>query len=196
MLRMSLGMLLGAMAAASLSSAASAVPITYVVDRSLGPSLEGGTITVVGTVTVDDAGPTVTDWDITIASTALGRSVTLDPGNSIFISQGTTLTATASKLEIDVSAVDGIWGPELRDQPTTLRHEWFLREVFDFSEQASIDFAEPDPDKDFAGAPRTNPTILFVVPEPAALPHVAAALAVLAAIGAIGRPRPADRPRY
>jgi hypothetical protein len=182
--RTSVAIFLAAIAAAGLAPAASAVPITYVVDRTLPSNFFAGTISVVGTVTVDDAGPTVTDWDVTIASTALGRSVTLDPGNSIFISMGTVLTATATKLVVDVSQTDGIWGPELRAQPTDLRHEWFVREVFQFSEQASIDFANPDPDKDFAGGPRTNPTILHAVPEPAVLS--AAALAVLAALARRG----------
>jgi hypothetical protein len=180
MRRVSVGILVGAIAAASLPSAVSATSITYVANRSLSPSTQGGSITIVGTITVDDTGPTVTDWDITITSTALGRAFTLDPSNSNFISSSTTLTPTAAQLTIDV-AVGGIWGPELRD--AAVRHEWFLNEENGFIEQASLDFADPDPDSDFANVSRTNPTILLAVPEPAALSHFAVAVVGLAAIG-------------
>lgn len=181
MLRTSVGILVGAIAAASLPSAASATSIAYVVNRSLSPSVEGGTLTVVGTVTVDDTGPMVTDWDFTITSTALGRSFTLDPSNSTFFSSSTTLTPTPAQLTIDVGT-NGFWGAQQRDDLTTLRHEWFLGEESGFIEQASLNFANPDPDSDFANVGRTNPTILLAAPEPAALSHFAAALAGLAAI--------------
>jgi PEP-CTERM motif len=183
MRRTSVAILAGAIAAAILPSAASAVAIVYVVDRSLSPSQEGGTLTVVGTVTVDDTGPTVTDWDITVTSTALARSFTLDPSNSLFVSSNTTLTPTPTQLTIDTGVL-GIWGPQLRDNATTLRHEWFLSEEQGFVEQASLDFADPDPDSDFFSVrPRPNPTILLAVPEPATLSSLALALAGLAAIG-------------
>ena len=169
-------------AAASLPAAASATLVSYVVDRSLGPSVQGGTLDVVGTVTIDDTGPTVTDWDITITSTALGRSFSLAPSNSSFFSMSTTLTASPTQLTIDVGVL-GLWGPQLRDDPTTLRHEWFLTEEQGFIEQASLNFADPDPDSDFANVTRTNPTILFAVPEPAVLLQLAVGLAGLAAIG-------------
>jgi hypothetical protein len=166
--------------AASLPSAASATLISYVVDRSLA-SFGGGTITVLGTVTVDDTVPAVTDWDITITSTVFGRSFTLDPANSTFFSEGTTLTATPTQLTIDVGVL-GLWGPQLRDDATSLRHEWFLNEEQGFIEQASLDFADPDPDSDFANVPRTNPTILLAVPEPAVLAYLGAGIAGLAAM--------------
>jgi len=175
--------LLAVVAAVSLPSAASALAITYLVDRTLGPSVQGGQITVVGTVTVDDAGPTVTDWDIAITSTALGRSIVLDSGNSSFLSLNTTLTATPAQLTVDVGVL-GLWGPQLRDDLSSLRHEWFLNEEQGFIEQASIDFAAPDPDADFALIARTNPTILFAVPEAATLSYLAVALAGLGALGA------------
>jgi hypothetical protein len=50
-------------------------------------------------------------------------------------------------------------------------------------EQASLDFADPDPDSDLAVIDRENPTIPLAVPEPAALSPLAAALAGLAATG-------------
>jgi hypothetical protein len=179
--RTPLAILLAVVAAASLPPAASALAISYVVDRTLSPSFGGGVIAVTGTVTVDDAGPTVTDWDITITSSLLGRSVTLDPGNSTFFSTNTTLTATATELAVD-TGVFGLWGPQLRDDGTSLRHEWFLNEEQGFIEQASIDFADPDPDSDFVNVPRDNPTILLAVPEPATLCHLAVALAGLGTV--------------
>jgi hypothetical protein len=171
-----------ALAAASLASAASAIPITYAVDRSIGPSVEGGTITVVGTVTVDDAGPTVTDWDLTITSTALGRSFTLDPSNSTFFSLSTTLTATPTQLTIDVGT-NGLWGSHRRDDSISLRHEWFLLEENGLHDQASLDFESPDAASDFASSALMNPVVLTAVPEPAALAHLVAALAGLGALG-------------
>ena len=182
MLETAVRILVGAIAAATLSSAAFATSITYVVDRTLSPSGGGGTMTVVGTVTVDDTGPTVTDWDFTITSVALGRSTTLDPSNSTFFSSFTTLTPTPTQLTIDVGT-NGIWGAHQRDGLVLLRHEWFLLEENGLNDQASLDFADPDPDSDFVGVPRTNPTILLAVPEPAVLSHLAAALAGLAALG-------------
>lgn len=181
---LSIRIVLGAIAvgaiAASLPPTASAALITYVVDRSLSPSEAGGTLMVFGTVTVDDAGPTVTDWDITITSSALGRSFTLDAGNSTFFSQNATLTPTPAQLTVDVGAF-GLWGPQLRDDGTSLRHEWFVNEEQGFIEQASLDFANPDPDRDFAVVERVNPVVLLVVPEPATLVLLAAGLAGLAA---------------
>jgi hypothetical protein len=182
MRRTSVAFVAGAIAAAGLGSTASALSIVYVVDRALSPSTAGGTLTVVGTVTVDDTGPTVTDWDITIASTALGRSFTLDPSNSTFLSSNTTLTPTATQLTI-TTGVLGLWGPQLRDDAMSLRHEWFLTEEQGFSEQASLDFANPDLDSDFLSVrPRPNPAILLAVPEPATLTYLAVALGGLAAI--------------
>lgn len=171
---------------ASLPLAASAVPITYVVDTGFGPSEEGGDIRAVGTVTVDDAGPTVTDWEITISSTPLGRSFTLDPINSSFISIATTLTPTSTQLVIDMGAL-GVWGPQLRDDTTTLRQEWLLTEDQGrIGEQIFLDFADPDPDSDFIVVPNLrDQTILLAapVPEPVAPAQLACAVAVLAAMG-------------
>jgi len=177
MLRAPVGFLVGAIAAASLPSAAAATVISYDANRSV------GTLTVVGTITVDDTGgPTVTDWDLTITSTTLGRAFTLDPSNSSFFVSSTTLTPTATQLTIDVG-VGGIFGAHRRDDLVSLRHEWFLLEEDGPVEQASLNFANPDPDSDFDGGVGTNPVILSAVPEPAALSQLAAALASLAAIG-------------
>lgn len=189
------GILIAAMAAASFASAASAIPISYVVDRSISPSAEGGTITVVGTVTVDDAGPTVTDWDLTITSTALGRSFTLDSTNSTFFSLSTTLTATPTQLTIDIGA-SGLWGAHRRDDSISLRHEWFLLEENGLNDQASLDFENPDSDSDFASSDLTNPVVLTAVPEPAALAHLVVALAGLGALrGGATRARRSARER-
>jgi hypothetical protein len=156
--------------------------VTYAVDRTLGPSVLEDALTVTGTVTVDEAG-VVTDWELTIASALLGRAMTLDPDNSTFQSRHTTVTPSATQLTID-SGESGGWGAQLRDDSISLRHEWFLAEETTFGEQASLNFAEPDPDADFVNIPRANPLVLFVVPEPSA---GTGALASLAALGGLRR---------
>jgi hypothetical protein len=179
--RATIRVLVAAIATVALSAPASATLISYVVDRTL-PSFGGGTLTVVGTVTVDDAGPAVTAWDITIASPDLGRSVVLNTANSTFFSEDTTLTASATQLSIDIPGAVGFWGPQIRDDSISLRHEWFIAAENDPNEQASLDFAAPDPDSDFANVPRTNPTILLAVPEPATLWTLGGALVAFAAV--------------
>jgi hypothetical protein len=159
--------------------------VTYSVDRTLSPSVLGDPLTVTGTVTVDEAG-VVTDWELTIASAELGRAITLDPQNSSFHSFDTTLTPNAEQLAID-TAENGFWGAQLRDDSISLRHEWFLGEEDGFGEQASLDFAEPDPDADFVNIARTNPVILSAVPEPSAGAGGLAALAALCGLWRRGR---------
>jgi hypothetical protein len=190
MLRTSARLLLVAIAAAIVPPGASALTISYRVDRTLGPSLRGGVITVFGTVTVDDAGPTVSDWDITVTSTALGLAVTLHPGNSVFESSSTTLTATSTQLTVE-AGVPAVWGPRLYDPGSSLTHEWLLvtGALDPFTEQATIDFADPDPGSDFAVVPRVNPTIFFVVPEAATLTYLAVALAAFAGVRRASRAR-------
>jgi hypothetical protein len=173
--------LLGALVmAVTLPSAASALAIPYLVERTLSPSFGGGLVTVTGTVTVDDVGPAVTDWNLTITSSVLGRSVVLSPGNSTFLSSGATLTPTPAQLTVDVG-IFGLWGPQLRDDGISLRHEWFLAEEQGFIEQASIDFADPDLDSDFVNVPRDNPVVFVAVPEAGTLSYLASALAGLGA---------------
>jgi hypothetical protein len=187
MVKTSVAFLLAGMIAASLPDAASAVPITYLVNRGFGPS-EEGTVFVFGTLTVDDAGPTVTDWNLTLTSQPEGsdpeRSVTLDPSNSDFLSISTTLTPTPTELEVNVG-IGGIFGVELRDDATTLRHEWLLREDLGFIEQIFVDFADPDPFRDSGVTALNNPATFFAapVPEPGGPLQRVAGLAVLAAIG-------------
>jgi len=144
---------------------ARATLIVYDVDRSL-PLID-----ISGTLTVETTTASVVDWDITLTSTSPALQVTLTSSNSSFFSIATALTPTATSLTIAV-AVDGIFGPELRNQSIGLRHEWFLFEEEDLlKEQAFINFAGfGDPVASDQQA-FSNPVVLqaAAIPEPSTL---------------------------
>jgi hypothetical protein len=171
---------LAALVVATVGTAASAVPISYSVDRDL-----AGRINVVGTVTLDvtSGGSTVIGWNLFLIDTVDQRSVLLNPSNSEFSSN---MSVEASTNYMIVDPTPGrFWGFQAHDDATSLGHEWFL--YYDlprpfYWERAALDFADPDPCCELVTASQGGSWVFFaVVPEPGTLASVALGLAGLAA---------------
>jgi hypothetical protein len=173
------GILIGAVVAI-LGAAASAIPISYSVDRNV-----AGRIRVVGSVTLDVniAGSTVIDWNLFLIDTVDQRSVHFIPSNSEFSSN---MTVEANTVSMIVDPTPGrFWGFQAHDDATSLGHEWFLYNDLPrpfYWERAALDFADPDPCCELVTASQGGPWAFFVVvPEPGTLAFVGLGLAGLAA---------------